>query len=143
MSSISHFESRSGSPECTPEQIYYFVTDIRNFERFVPEGTVKNWRADSNSCSFSVPRVGEVELSIAQKDQNKLVVYKGNALKDNDFEVFLHIDRQPDDHALVKVTLNAGLNPVMKLVASRPINQFLEVLIDRIESFNCWDEISE
>lgn len=143
MSSISHFESRHGSPECTPEQIYYFVTDIRNFERFVPAGSVRDWRADADSCSFSVPRVGDVELSIDRKEQNRLVVYKGNALRDNNFELFLHIDRKSDDHAGVKVTLDAGLNPMMKLVASRPIKDFLEVLIDRIENFNCWDELSE
>jgi hypothetical protein len=69
------------------------------------------------------------------------VTYKGNALKNNDFELVVHISKRSNDLADVKVALNASLNPMMKMIASKPIGQFLDMLIDKIESFNCWEDI--
>jgi carbon monoxide dehydrogenase subunit G len=143
MSNLSYFESRSGKPDCTPEQVFNFFTDLRNFERFIPAGTVAGWNAEMDSCSFRVPQMGDVSLNIAQKEEYNFVAYKGSALKINDFELVVHIRRQSNDLADVKVALNAGLNPMMKMLASKPIGQFLGMLIDKIESFNCWEDIRE
>jgi hypothetical protein len=38
----------------------------------------------------------------------------------------------------VKVTLGADLNPMMKMMAVKPIRQFLEMLIDEMEKFTDW-----
>lgn len=140
MADFSYFESRSGKPECSPEQIFNFVSDIRNFERFLPPGTVKNWRASDNDCSFTVPKMGDVNLSIAQKEKYNLVAYKGTAMKNNEFEIILRINRTGNNMADVKVALNAELNPMMKMIASQPIKQFLEMVIERIENFRCWEQ---
>jgi len=39
--------------------------------------------------------------------------------------------------------LSADLNPVMKMMAAKPINQFLETLINEMESFRDWRSIIE
>jgi hypothetical protein len=143
MADVSYFESRIGKPECSPEQIFYFVTDLRNFERFIPAGAIVGWKADIDTCSFKVPNMGDVTLSIVRKEPYTLVAYKGSALKNNDFEIVLHIDRNDRNLSDIKVSLNAELNPMMKMIASKPIGQFLGMVIDRIENFNCWDEIKE
>lgn len=139
MSSVSYFESRSGKPECTPEEIFDFITDIRNFERFVPSGTVADWDASKDQCSFRVPKVGNVSLRLVQEERPSLVAFKGTALKDNDFDLVVHISRNVSEKADVRIALNAQLNPMMKMIASKPIGQFLEMLVDRMESFSCSD----
>lgn len=139
MADLSYFESRSGRPDCTPEEMFGFVTDIRNFQRFIPEGSVVDWEASRDSCSFRVPRMGKVNLRIVQEEKPGLVAYKGNALGNNDFDIVVHIRRNNIDKADVKVSLNAELNPMMKMIASKPIGQFLEMLVDRMENFSCSD----
>ena len=91
MSDLSNFESRSGKLTCSAEEVFAFVTDIRNFERFIPEGTINNWSAEKESCSFSVSMVGTVTVRLAEKEQNTRVVYSGDALKKNDFTLTLFI----------------------------------------------------
>jgi len=140
MSNISYFESRSGKLSCTSEKAFIFVTDIRNFERFVSEGTINNWQAEKESCSFSVSMLGTVTLRIAQKEKFSKVVYNGDALKKNDFELVLHITGNNNTPADVKVTLNADLNPMMKMIAAKPIGQFLEMLINEMENFRDWEK---
>jgi carbon monoxide dehydrogenase subunit G len=143
MGNLSYFESRSAKLTCTPEKVFNFVTDIRNFEQFIPSEAVSNWQADSDSCSFNVSSIGSVNLKLVQKEKFNLVAFKGDALRKNEFDLELHINRKSNDLAEVKVSVNAELNPIMKMIAARPIGQFLEMLIDRMEKFDGWEKTKE
>jgi hypothetical protein len=140
MSDLSYFESRTGNLNCSADKLFLFVTDIRNFERFVPKGTVSNWQADKESCTFSVSMIGSVSFRLSEKAEYSKVVYNGDALKKNDFELALNITDNGQNPASVKVELNAELNPMMKMIAVKPIGQFLEMLISEMEKFTGWDK---
>ena len=143
MSDISHYESRSGSLSCTPKEVFDFVTDIRNFEQFIPEGTINNWQSEKDSCSFSVSMIGTVSLRIEKKEPYDKVIFSGDALKKNDFSLILNILENADNNAEVKVLLEAELNPMLKMMANKPILQFLEMLISEMENFKGWKNIME
>jgi hypothetical protein len=91
MSSLSYFESRTGKLTCSAEEVFDFVTDIRNFEQFIPKGNISNWKAEKESCSFSVSMLGTVSLRLAEKEKCNKVVFMGDALKKNDFSLTLDI----------------------------------------------------
>jgi carbon monoxide dehydrogenase subunit G len=143
MSDLSYFESRKGNLPCNSEEVYKFVTDLRNFERFVPEGTINNWLAERDSCSFNVSMVGTISLRLSDKELNSKVVYNGDALKKNDFVLILDILNSAANTSEVKVSLNADLNPMLKMMASKPIAQFLEMLVNEMEKFTDWKDIRE
>lgn len=134
---MDHYESRTARSECTPEDIYGFVTDIRNFERFIPSGSVHDWKADADTCSFTVSHLGNVKMGIESKEPYNYVSFRGTAMKNNHFEMQLHIIRNENNTASVQMKLNTELNPFIKMVAARPIGQFLEMIVGRIENFNC------
>jgi hypothetical protein len=141
MPDLSFFESRHGTVSCSAEEVYYFVTDIRNFERFVQKGTLNNWNAEMEHCSFSVPMMGSVTVRIAEKEKFNKVVYEGDAFKKNDFSLTLKMIDNVKNKAEIHVALSADLNPMMKMMAKKPIEQFLDKLIDEMEQFRGWKEI--
>jgi hypothetical protein len=143
MSDLSYFESRIGSLTSSADKVFLFVTDIRNFERFIPGRTLTNWRADKDSCSFQASMLGTVSIRLTQKDMYHRVVFSGDALKKNDFELTLNITDNQHNPAKIKVSLNADLNPMMKMIAAKPISQFLEMLITEMEKFDGWSEVSQ
>lgn len=143
MDNLSDFKSRSGKVTANAEVVFAFVTDIRNFERFTPKGTINNWTAEKESCSFSVSMIGTVTVRIAEKEKSSKVIYRGDALKKNDFSLTLHISDNLANPAEVRVELSADLNPVMKMMVSKPIVQFLEMLIHEMEIFREWDKTIE
>lgn len=128
---------------CNAEEIFAFVTDIRNFERFIPVGIISNWIAEKESCSFSVSMLGTVSVRLAEKERYTKVVFSGDALKKNDFLLTLNIKDNVTDHAEVMILLSAELNPMMKMMAGKPIEQFLERLINEMESFRDWKSARE
>jgi carbon monoxide dehydrogenase subunit G len=143
MADQSFFQSRSGKLSCNAEEAFNFVTDIRNFEQFIPEGSVNSWNAEKESCSFSVSMLGKVSVMLAEKEKYSKVVFNGDALKKNDFSLSLNISDNANEPADVKITLKAELNPLMKMMAVKPINQFLEMLIKEMEQFREWGKTIE
>jgi carbon monoxide dehydrogenase subunit G len=141
MDDMSYFESRPGKLTYTAKDVFNFVTDIRNFEQFIPEGAINNWQAERESCSFSVPMLGTVSFRLAEKEMYNKVIFEGDALKKNDFSLVLHISGNSEDRTEVRVSLNADLNPVLKMMAAKPIGQFLESLINEMERFRDWNDI--
>jgi hypothetical protein len=143
MDDLSYFESRSGRLTCNAEEAFIFVTDIRNFEQFIPKGNINNWNAEKESCSFSVSMLGTVTIKLAEKEKFNKVIFKGNALKKNDFSLRLEISDNVKSQAEVRLILSADLNPIMKMLAAKPIDQFLGILINEMESFRGWKETKE
>jgi hypothetical protein len=143
MDNSSYFESRTGTVNVRSKEVFNFVTDLRNFERFAPAGTINNWNAGKDNCSFSVSMVGTVTVRLAEKVEFTKVVYSGDALKKDDFILTLDILDYAEQPAGVKVSLHADLNPIMKMMAARPIEQFLEMLINEMERFREWDKLTE
>ena len=143
MTDLSYFESRTGKLTCSAEEIFDFVTNIRNFEQFIPKGNINNWKADKESCSFSVSMLGTVSVRLAEKEKFNKVVFMGEALKKNDFSLTLDISDNLNKTADVKVKLSADLNPMMKMMATKPIGQFLEMLINEMENFRGWTGTKE
>jgi carbon monoxide dehydrogenase subunit G len=139
MSDLSYFESRTGKLTCNAKEVFFFVTDIRNFERFIPVGIISNWKAEKESCSFSVSMLGTLSVRLAEKERYTKVVFSGDALKKNDFLLTLNITDNVSDHAEVMILLSAELNPMMKMMAGKPIGQFLERLINEMEGFSDWE----
>src|SRR5664280_3252768 len=118
MTNLSYFESRTGTLTCKAEEVFTFVTDIRNFERFIPGGIITNWNAEKESCSFSVSMLGTVAVRLAEKEKYNKVVFSGDALKKNDFLLTLNITDDVGDHAKVRILLSAELNPICLLYTS-------------------------
>ncbi len=143
MADLSYFESRTGTLTCSAEDAFSFVTDMRNFGRFIPDGRITGWKAGKESCSFNVSLIGTVNVALTDKLKFTKVVYTGDALKRNDFTLTLRITDHETEPAVVNILLCADLNPVMKMMAARPIDQFLEMLITEMERFTGWKEFKE
>jgi hypothetical protein len=142
MAELSRFESRSASITCTPEKFYTFITDIRKFGRFIPADVIRNWKADENSCSFILGSLGDLRLNISHMEPYNLVRFGGNALNVVDFILSALISEQTGGRGAVSLIMEAQLNPIMKMMASGPIDKFLETLVSEMEKFEHWDDVS-
>jgi carbon monoxide dehydrogenase subunit G len=140
MANNSIFESRTGRLSCTDAEFFGFITDIRNFGQFIPEGSIKNWHATADSSSFGVPPLSTVKVRITEKIPFSLVSFSGDALHENDFNLKVQINNNENKLAEINIILAADLNPVLKTMASKPIEKFLETLISEMEKFEKWNE---
>jgi carbon monoxide dehydrogenase subunit G len=139
MTNSSNFESRIGKLSCAPEAVFNFITDIRNFRQFIPPGNIQNWQATDDNCTFQVPPIGSATIRITEKIPFSSVIYSGDALQKNDFTLIVLISENEKNLADVRLSLAADLNPFLKIMASGPIENFLEKLISEMEKFEMWN----
>jgi carbon monoxide dehydrogenase subunit G len=143
MGSTPRYESRIAVVKVEAAKIYRFVTDMRNFERFITVSAIKNWNATVSECSFEISPVGRAELEIEKREENSMVKYKGNGLNGTTFFMWVQIKELNPGDSRVKLTIEAELNPVLRMMAEKPIKDFLEKIVAGIESFQDWDSTIE
>ncbi len=141
MSNISDYKSRVGNLSCSPEELFYFITDIRNFERFIPGDSISNLTIGKDSCSFQVTMLGTVTIAITEKILHRKVIFTGNALHLNDFSIIMNISGMENNQTKANIMLLAEMNPLLKVVAEKPVKNFLETLISGMEKFEGWKDI--
>lgn len=143
MGSLTHLESRAAKVSYSPEEVYNFISDISNFRRFIPSGSFSDIDFKHDSCSFNVNNIGTVTVQLKEKILHKKVVFAGNALLQNDFTITLFLEETSGKQSEIKVAFEAEMNPFLKMAAAEPLNNFLETLVNEIEKFEGWNDISQ
>ena len=139
MSSEAEFVSPAGTINAGTTLVYNFVSDIRNFSRFIPEETVKNWVVDADNCSFEINPVGSVTVKLTEKNPTSLVKFEGVALQNTGFRIWVQLKEAEPSVTRFRIVLRAELNPFYKMMASNAINNFLEKLVKEIEKVEGWE----
>lgn len=141
MSTETEFTSPAGTIRLSCDKVYNFVSDIRNFSRFIPADSVTDWVADADSCSFEISPVGEATVKITERIPPTVVKFEGVALQNTKFRLWVQMKESEPSVTRFRIVLKAELNPIYKLLAGKPINDFLERLVSQIEKFDGWDEV--
>jgi hypothetical protein len=99
----------------------------------IPGDKIRDFRFDSDSCSFRVDPIGEVRFCVIEREPCKLVKFKSENLP---FDVFLWIQlvQKAEKDTKMKITLRADLNPFIKGMVSKPLKEGLEKISDVIAS---------
>lgn len=138
MAAITEYTSREGHPDCTPETVYKFVTDMRNLKNLLPSGSREGTDFTEQSCNFSFAPAGNVSLRITEKQEYSRVSYDGTLFGSQDFTMILNIKENREMKADVFIVLASGMPPVLKMMAEKYVKQFLEVVIGEMEKFRGW-----
>lgn len=133
---MTKFESRIGKLNTSGEKAFGFLSDFRNFSRFIPADKINEWEASAEQCKFTVEGVGKVGLKIIEKEPNKLVKITGDSTAGLEFFFWIQIKEIGKKDTRVKLTIKADLNPMMKLVAAKPLKSFVNLMVDKIEEYS-------
>jgi len=132
---MTKFESRIGKLNTSGEKAFVFLSDFRNFSRFIPEDKVKEWEASADQCKFTVDGIGKAGLKIIEKEPDKLIKISGDGTAGLEFFFWIQIKEIDEKDTRIKLTIKADLNPMMKMVAAKPLKSFVNLMIDKIEEY--------
>jgi hypothetical protein len=140
MGHYSEFISRKGIAKCSDEQFFRFITDIRNFDRFVGEN-LSEWQADASHCSFSVSPVGKVNAELTSSEPSSKAVFSGETALTG--KVMLNVLIEPKDtmHSEVTLTFGVELSPFLRIIIGHSVENYLEKLMQAIEGYDGYESI--
>lgn len=131
---MTEFNSESKTISCNNRKIFDLLSDLSNLEKMrdsIPAEKIKDFSFDRDSCSFSIAPLGKIAFSVVDREPHHTIRLKADS---SPVEVNLAvnlIEIGPEVTEL-KLTVNANLNPFIKPMVSKPLqdglNKIAEVL---------------
>lgn len=128
-------ESKIGIINQSDEHIYNFLTDFNHFSSLVPQDRIKNWEATSDTCRFTLDRLGDIGMKIIEKEPYKLIKVTGDENSQFDFLFWIQLKRMAETDTRIKLTIHADINPMLQLMAKKPLQKFIDLMVDQIELY--------
>lgn len=110
----------------TPEQVYNFLSDFNNIGKMMPE-QVEKFTTDGNVCSFTIKGMATLGLAYKTKTPSSEIVMSRDGKAPFDFDLICKIDPSEKGSKL-QLFLDADLNPFLKMMAEKPLTNFLNML---------------
>lgn len=134
-------ESKTGRSEYPASKLYNFIADFRNFNNFIPQDKVSDWEADADQCSFKMDLLGKVALSIIEKESNKLVkIVSDPSVSQYNFNLWVQFREMEPNDTRIRITIEPLINKVMLTMVKSHLKNFVDSLVDEIETFRIPDQ---
>ena len=118
-----------------PQQaVYDNISDLRNLEKVrdrVPEDKISDFSYDEDTVTLNVPPVGELKLRIVEREEPKCVKFE-TVQSPVPFNVWVQVLPVDDNNAKMKVTVKAELNPFIKSMVEKPLQEGVEKIADAL-----------
>ncbi|MBR4846320.1 MAG: SRPBCC family protein [Bacteroidaceae bacterium] len=131
---MTTFESSIKVIPFSQEAVYNKISDLNNLEQVkdrIPQDKIQNFEFDSDSINFSVSPMGSVCLRIIEREPYKLVKFE-TANSPLPFNLWIQLVAIDDTQCKMKITVKAELNPFIKGMISKPLQEGLEKMAEMI-----------
>jgi carbon monoxide dehydrogenase subunit G len=128
-------ESKIGNINDSDEHIYNFLADFNHFSSLIPRDRVKNWKANNDSCRFTLDGLGDIGMKIVERKPCTLIKVTGDESSKFGFFFWIQFKKMSDTDTRIKLTIHADINPMVQMMAKKPLQKFLDLLVDQLESY--------
>lgn len=135
---MTKFESTIKNLSYTQEQVYAKLSDLTNMEEMkeqMSQDKVENLTFDKDTLSFNAPPVGQITFSIVEREPQKCIKFEtlNSPLPLNLWIQILPVD---EESSKMKVTIAAELNPFIKGMVQKPLQEGAEKIADMLSGLS-------
>ncbi len=112
------------------EKVYNFLADFNNFEPLMPD-QITNWVSDKESCSFTIQGMADIKLTYDEKITNSMIKLVPVGKVPFSFSLIMNLSESGSD-TVAQVNVDADLNPMMAMMAKRPLENLVNVMASNI-----------
>ena len=130
----SKFESSVKQVPYPQQAVYNNISDLTNLEKVrdrVPEGKVQGFSFDQDTVTINVAPVGELKLRICDREEPKCVKFE-TVQSPVPFNVWVQVLPVDENSSKMKVTVKAELNPFIKSMVEKPLQEGVEKIADAL-----------
>ncbi|BCS85186.1 MULTISPECIES: SRPBCC family protein [Prevotella] len=131
---MAKFESTIRQINYPQQNVYNLLSDLSNIERIkdrLPEDKIKDLTFDENSISISSP-MGAVKLNIIEREEPSCIKFETEK-SPLPFNLWIQILPVDEASCKIKLTIKAELNPFIKGMVSKPLQEGIEKIADALQ----------
>ena len=114
------------------------MSDLSNLEAIkdrLPQDKVEDLSFDSDTLSFTVSPVGQLTLQIVERDPCKSIKL-ATTNSPLPFNMWIQLVETAEEECNVKVTIEIDINPFMKAMVQKPLQEGLEKMVEMLAVIN-------
>jgi carbon monoxide dehydrogenase subunit G len=127
---MTKIESEEKVVNQSPKGAFEFLSDFRNFEHLMPPQVV-DWQATEEECVFTIKGMATLGMKMESKIPYSEIDITKNGKAPFDFTLNCFIKEEGINQSKIKLVLNADLNPFLKMMAVNPLQNFLNMLVNK------------
>ncbi|WP_299115163.1 SRPBCC family protein [uncultured Winogradskyella sp.] len=128
-----NLESPKVTLDKSTEDTFNFLSDVKNFEKLMPENISKFEVLDADKFLFALKGMPEIVLKKKEATPNSKIVL-GAAGGKLDFSLTADITEVDATKSDVKLTFSGEFNAMMAMMIKGPISKFIETLSTNMSS---------
>ena len=125
-------ESKTGIARGSQETVFAYISDFRNFSGLLPREHMNDLEISPERITFSIQGLGMVGLLIRDKKPSSELTISATEDSSADFTFTIHIREAGQDRSEVQLNLVAKLNMFIELMARNPLQQFVDLVVDKL-----------
>lgn len=134
---MATFESSVRQIPHSQQAVYNMLFDLSNIDRVkdrIPADKLNDLTFDADSMSISTP-MGAVKLKIVDREEPKCIKFETEQ-SPLPFNFWIQILPVTDTTCKMKLTIKAELNPFIKGMVSKPLQEGIEKIADALQMIN-------
>lgn len=135
---MSNFESSVKVIPYSQERVYSKLSDLSNLEAIkdrLPQDKVQDLSFDSDTLSFSVSPIGQLTLQIVEREPSKCIKL-ATTNSPIPFNMWIQLVAIGEEECKVKVAIGMDINPFMKAMVQKPLQEGLEKMVEMLAVIN-------
>jgi len=130
-------ESRIGKSTQKATDLYHYISDFRNFEKFLPKDQVSEWEASQDQCSFRISNIGKMSIRIVDMEAGKMIkmqsVPEGSS---QNFTLWTQLKSMAENDTRIRLTIEPKVNQLLLGMIKPQLKKFVDSLVDRMETLD-------
>lgn len=134
---MATFESSVRQIPHSQQAVYNMLSDLSNIDRVkdrIPADKLNDLTFDADSMSISTP-MGAVKLKIVDREEPKCIKFETEQ-SPLPFNFWIQILPVTNTTCKMKLTIKAELNPFIKGMVSKPLQEGIEKIADALQMIN-------
>lgn len=135
---MNQFESRVVAIPYSQQRVYTMLADLSHLERVkdrIPQDKVKDLKFDQDTVSINVSPVGDIAFKIIEREEPKCIKLEATT-SPIPLIIWVQVLPTADDASKMKLTLRTELNPFVKGMVQKPLQEGIEKMAEMLASIS-------
>ena len=135
---MTKFESSVKQIPYAQQSVYDKLSDLNNLEQVknhMPDDKAGELEFTQDTISVNVPPVGKISMQIIEREEPKTIKFE-TVQSPMPFNLWIQLLPVTESTSKMKLTLKADINPFLKAMVSKPLQEGIEKIADMLAMAN-------
>ncbi len=128
-------ESDISEINVSSEKAFVFLCNLNNWQELMPTQVTK-WESTENTCAFVLGGMATIGLRVSETIPHTSVKLISEGKSPFTFDLHVQLLEKGSDSCTVQLIFNGDMNPMMRMMAEKPLTNFFTYLSHKMRGIH-------